>query len=404
MNHPLTTTLTRQLSPSLLRSEVDMKVAKIRPSCTPLDQISRLIGSRRAKSMRVEYYSVETKEGHDSVAKDIRDLIVSSGRTFEVEVKTPGLFSATETVLIPSVTIPSGPYKGQDLVAYVDSIADSKLKLIPVNIGPDVVDLSIGSLSAGETIIRMGRAARELDVQTTLFTAIPRKDYNFCQIFKTQIEQSQLQRLADKEVGWEMTDQEEVAVMDMRMGMEKSFLFGARSRVCLGDTADEVFFTGGIWNQTDHTYFYDHSQAPRDETANLSQAAFSGKGGTTKKVLLAGSELLKYLSRDPDVSVINSEGKETVYDIDFNVINTRYGKLYVHYSEVFDLCGKADCGIVIDPNYITKYSHIPFSTNEISFRKQGVRNTDALVLTEASCLVLRHPDVHLRIEPAKAQL
>ena len=30
-------------------------------------------------------------------------------------------------------------------------------------------------------------------------------------------------------------------------------------------------------------------------------------------------------------------------------------------------------------------------------RQAGVRNTDALVLTEASCMTLRYPKAHLRI-------
>lgn len=55
------------------------------------------------------------------------------------------------------------------------------------------------------------------------------------------------------------------------------------------------------------------------------------------------------------------------------------------------------CGMVIDPEYITKYSHIPFTADRISFHKQGVRNTEAVVLTEASCLVLRYPGAHMRI-------
>ena len=32
----------------------------------------------------------------------------------------------------------------------------------------------------------------------------------------------------------------------------------------------------------------------------------------------------------------------------------------------------------------------------------GIRNTDALVLTEASCLTLRYPAAHMRIVPKTA--
>ena len=38
-----------------------------------------------------------------------------------------------------------------------------------------------------------------------------------------QVEQSTLQKLANKEVGWTFSDQEEVAIIDMRQGMEKNW-------------------------------------------------------------------------------------------------------------------------------------------------------------------------------------
>lgn len=179
-----TTTLTNQLSPSLLRSEIDERIALIRPSSTPLDQISRMIGARKANSMRVEYYSVDTKEGHDTVAKTVRDLILSHGQPFTVQVSNAAIFSETETVLLPSVIIPTGTYKGQALVGYISSIDGNELSLIPVNIETGLTDISAGTIAEGASVIRMGRAARELDVQTAQFIALPRKDYNFCQIFK----------------------------------------------------------------------------------------------------------------------------------------------------------------------------------------------------------------------------
>ena len=58
---PLTTTAIREASPDLLLSEIDQRVVKVRPMATPVDQISRMVGARKAKSMVVEYYSVDSK-------------------------------------------------------------------------------------------------------------------------------------------------------------------------------------------------------------------------------------------------------------------------------------------------------------------------------------------------------
>lgn len=398
-NMQLTTTLTNELSPGLLRSEIDSRIVKIRPSSTPLDQISRMTGARRAGSMKVEYYSVDTKDGDTTVSETLRSFPVTYQQEIEITVEKGAIFSETETVLIPSLKIPTGSYKGQSLVAYVSGVEGNRLKIIPINIDESVNALDLGSLETGSAVIRMGRAARELDVQTAQYIALPKKNHNYCQIFKSQVEESLYQRLSDKEVGWNFTDQEEVAIIDMRMGMEKSFLFGARARVCLGDTADEVLFTGGIWNQTDRTFNYTPGTMVDKQLVALSRAAFTGRSGSSRKILLAGSGLIETLNTIPAAKVISAEDKKTVWGVDFHLIVTKFGTLYVHHSEVFDLCGKENCGMVIDPEYITKYSHVPFSAERISFRKQGVRNTEGVVLTEASCLVLRHPDAHIRIEP-----
>ena len=40
---------------------------------------------------------------------------------------------------------------------------------------------------------------------------------------------------------------------------------------------------------------------------------------------------------------------------------------------------------------------IPFNAERLDLRGSGQRNTEALVLTEASCLTLRYPEAHARV-------
>lgn len=87
----------------------------------------------------------------------------------------------------------------------------------------------------------------------------------------------------------------------------------------------------------------------------------------------------------------------TRWGIDFTEIHTKFGRLYVVLSEIFDACGHADDGMVIDPEYLQKYVHLPFRALPIDLSKSGQRNTKAIVLTEASCLVLRYPTAHMRV-------
>ena len=389
----LTTTLSNEISPELLRNEIDSRIVKIRPSSTPLDQISRLGTARHAGSMRVEYYSVDTKEGSTNITEGNRSLSVETGKQFSIRVANSAIFSETETVLLPTLSVTTGSYKGQALVGYITEISADTLTVIPVNADstPATFDLKVG-----DPVVRMGRAARELDVQTTQFIALPRKDYNFCQIFKSQVEESLYQRLADKEVGWEFTDQEEVAIMDMRLGMEKSFLFGARSRIELAATGDEVFLTGGIWNQTDNTFEYDKLDSEA-ALIDLCKRAFTNNAGSSRKVLVGGTGLIEQLHKIEHSRFLSADQTTTKWGLDFTEIHSKFGTLYVLLSEVFDQCGMPDGGMVIDPEYITKYSHVPFRTERLNLRSAGVRNTDAIVITEASCLVLRYPGSHLRI-------
>ena len=58
--------------------------------------------------------------------------------------------------------------------------------------------------------------------------------------------------------------------------------------------------------------------------------------------------------------------------------------------------------MVIDPEYMTKYVHLPFRTEKIDLRRSGTRNSSAVVITEASCVVLRYPRAHLRVIGSKA--
>lgn len=393
MNTILTTQTTQQVSPTLLRSEIDERITRIRPSSTPLDQISRMAGARHSGSMKVDYYSVDLKPGLSSVQATLASKTYNADEGFVITVTDNGFLSKSDTVLFP--TVPAGDNKY--LTGYVIQSDGRSATILPTNLDYNQDNQYVLPLISKDTkIVRMGRAAGELDVQTPLFNTLPVKKDNFCQIFKTQIEESLLQRLADKEVGWTFSDQEEVAILDMRMCMERSFLFGNKRKITVED-GSEVMLTGGIWNQTDRLFSY--KTLDSDVLTSMMRNAFSDSNGSTRKVLLAGSGLIEQLSNLNIQRVITSNERVTKWGVDFDQIVSKFGTLYVARSEVFDLCGMDGYGMIIDPEYITKYSHIPFSAERISFHKQGVRNTEAVVLTEASCLVLRYPNAHMRIIP-----
>lgn len=403
---PLTTDLTRQASPSLLLNEIDQQIVKIRPMATPLDQISRYGGAKHAGSMIVDFYQVDTKPTSTVLSDDYSegDDVTPGGPIPKIQLITDNdeIFDTSDTILVQGVQgyeDDGVTVSQQELVLYVASRTTSGgLKVMAVN-GKTVngVTNCLPDLEAGTTLIRMGRAAAELDVQSPQFEALPVKKQNFCQIFKMQVEESTLQHLSNKEVGWDLTDQEEAAIYDMRLGMEKSFLFGRKARLWDSDKKENIMFTGGIWRQAGKQFNYTSETFTNEKVVELMRMAFTGNNGSKRKILLGGSRLIGYLSNLEYDRVVLARESVSKWGIDFTQLTSKFGTLYLLLSEVFDDCGMSENGIVIDPEYVQKYVHIPFNTSTLDLKKSGQRNVEALVLTEASCLVLRYPQSHMRI-------
>ena len=212
-----------------------------------------------------------------------------------------------------------------------------------------------------------------------------------------QVEQSTFQKLANKEVGWNFSDQEEVAIIDMRQGMEKSFLFGVNTELVDPNSKEDIYLTGGIWHQTDKQFDYNPATLTSSTLVELCRKAFTGNGGSARKILIGGSGLIEALSKIQYDKVVGAGSTFVKWGIEFREIRSNFGTLYVVLSEIFDQCGHADDGFILDPDYMTKYCHVPFHTENLDLRRSGIRNTDAIVVTEASCLVLRHPKAHMKV-------
>ncbi len=386
---PLTTPVTEEVSPDLLIGDIDSRIVKIRPMATPVDQISRLAPARKCKSMKLEYYSVDTPPEVNTLAAAVEQS--ASTDTALLMLNESNVFCVSDTVLAPDAMVNGHKVS---VMMYVLESKDNAMKVRAIGVPSGILFPQLVLVSR---FVRMGRAAAELDVQTANAQAIPVKLTNYCQIFKAQVEQSMMQRMSAKEVGWTLSDQEEVALMDMRMGMEKNFLFGVRHRFDKGLDYGEVFMTAGIWNQTSNDFTYTKGKLDALKLVALTRKAFTGNAGSARKILVAGSGFIEELSRLNTVKSLGAVETVTRWGIDFKEMHTNFGRLYVVLSEVFDMCGHADDGMVIDPEYLQKYVHIPFKAMPIDLCRSGQRNTEAVVLTEASCLVLRYPNAHMRI-------
>ncbi len=409
---PLTTEITRGESEDLLLNEVDKRITRIRPMATPIDQLSRHAGARRSGSMVVDYYSVDVKPTKATLAEAYTEpgagSATASAQKVQITTDNNDIFEPSETILVQGVkgyeSDGKTPSKA-DLVLYISSKEESgELNVYAVN-GKTIGNITgcVPSIEQGTPLIRMGRAATELDVQTAQFEALPVKDQNFCQIFKMQIEQSTFQKIANKEVEWDFSDSEEAAIYDMRLGMEKTFMFGVKRRLYDSKKKEEVSFTGGIWWQAGKEYTFDpEKELTEEDLIDIMKESFTGNGGNKRKILIGGSDFIGRINKLDVNKVVSAEDDFVKWGIDFSEVRSKFGRLFVLYSEVFDECGMSDYGFIFDPEYLSKWSHVPFDRQVLDLKGAGVRNTDAVVLTEASCLTLRYPAAHMRIIPKKA--
>ena len=394
MKNIVTTDVVNQASPELLRSEIDRRIVKIRPMSTPIDQISRHADSRRSGSMIVKYYAVNDRPYETVIHSDIpAKTAATAGENVQAKISVANAqpFAASETVYIPDITNSDG----KPVTGYVSEVKGSILTIFFTCTDNDG-RVSVPEIERGSRIVRMGRAAGELDIQTDQFHALPKNAENYCQIFKAQVEQSTLVTSSNKEVGWTFGDQEEAAIIDMRQCMERNFMFGNKMKLEI-EGKDPVLLTGGIWAQAGKEIAYKEGELTDEKMVAICREAFTGTNGSSRKLLIAGSEFIEAMHRLGASRTLSATDKMTRWGLDFTTYVSKFGTLYVLMSETFDQCGHAAHAMIIDPEYLTKYSHIPFNTQKLNLRTSGVRNTDAIVITEASCLVLRYPDAHMRI-------
>jgi hypothetical protein len=397
-NEPLTTDVAKENS-DILENTIDEEIVKINPMSTPIDQISRQAKAKKCESYEVEYYSVDTRPVSDTLKTETSLVAPGSANnppTVSIVPNKLEIFEVSDTILVKGVAATDG-----ELVLYVKAKDDSKLTCVAVNGTTSGNNVGgIPAIAANTTLVRMGRAAAETDAQSPAYEALPQKEKNFCQIFKLQVEQSTLQNMHKKEVNWSFNDLEERAVMDMRRGIEKSFLFGMKGKIYDTVKKSWIYLTGGIWGQAGKEYKYDNSKDfTEQDLIGLMKQVFTGNGGNKKRVFLAGSDLVEKINKITFNKDVYANDTVTKWGITFRDLISNFGELYVLHDETFDECGKSGCGLIIDPEYLTKYTWMPFGREELSLKEAGVRNTDAVVLTEISCLALRYPSAHMRIEP-----
>ena len=418
-----TETQGREDDPELYTKHIDKLITKIRPMATPVDQISRYAKSSQSDSFEVKYYSVGTRPVSCQLASGVTKQ--ASGASVVLPVDDANMFTLDDTIRVPGVKAKYNE-KGvaydpadeniPDLVLCVCGRDNNTNMPVVYAVNGDIdpttnQTIYVPALSEGQTLVRMGKACGELDVQTGRFNNLPNAEIQYCQNFMIQIEQSTFDKIANKEVDWTFTDLEEDGIYDMRLSQENTYLWGAKN-VIRHPAKDGMatWFTKGIWwmagkdievgewdNDKKVTVISD------DNLVDITKDLFVGTGiGNKSKVLLCGSEMLSAFSKIKSDKFRLKETKE-IWNLKFKSWDTDFGEVLTIHHELFDLNGMADCGFALDPDYLTKKVHVSWSRNILDLKSAGVRNTNAVVIQEVACIYLRYAKAHARMRLAKAE-
>lgn len=415
VNAAASVTVGMEANEGLYMSDIDQRITRIRPMATPIDQISRHSKAMKSESMVVEYYSVGTRPIKTTLTAAIVEQ--TSGTQLTINVADPSMFDEADTIRVVGVKGCIGGDKAkpskEDLILCVVGANDTDGQPIVYAVngikGSDGQPTLVPAVAKDAVLIRMGKACAELDAQTSVFSNIPTPETQYCQNFMMQVEQSTLDKIAKKEVDWSFSDLEEDGVYDMRLGQENTFLFGTMGKIKHAKKKNTAWFTEGIWWQAgkDLTVgVYDATSQSTtitdDELVDITKELFTGTGvGNKRKVLFAGSDLLAAFSKIQSDKFRLKESVE-VWNLKFKSFDTDFGEVLVMHHELFDMNGMADCGLALDPEYLTKKVHVAWERNVLDLQTAGIRKTDAVVLQEICCLYLRYKKAHARVKLAKA--
>lgn len=401
-------------------ADVDKRIVKIRPMATPIDQISRYAKSSPCSSFEVKYYSVGTRP--ISCKTNAKLTAQASGASIVLPVDDPNMFTLDDTIRVVGV---KGKYNDKGVAYSNDDTAPDLVLCVcgkdPSTNMPVVYAVNgaldtnsspiwVPEIASGTTLVRMGKACGELDVQTGRFNNIPMPETQYCQNFMIQVEQSTFDKIADKEVNWSFSDIEEDGIYDMRLSQENTYLFGVKNVIKhVAKDGMNTWFTGGIWYMAGKDIEVGVWDADAkcavitdDNLVDITKDLFVGTGiGNKRKILFCGSEMLSAFSK------IKSEKfrlKDTVevWNLKFKSWDTDFGEVLTIHHELFDANGMSDCGFAMDPEYLSKKTHVSWARNVLDLKKAGVRNTDAVVIQEVACLYLRYAKAHARMRLAQA--
>lgn len=422
--------------------QVNQKIVEMKFCGTPIDQILRQATTNASKDIVVKYYSVGQRPLRVGIAQ-ATDASGSGGGAVTVVVEKQAIIGVMDTLLVMDedgnliVTESQDPkYVGRPLQLRVSAIDDDGNPKVYATNG--VEDSSgrpfkLPSLPAGAQLLRMGRAAAEIDINTGAFYQIPEPSEQYCQRFIMMVEETTYSRLSEKEVDWTFTRLEKMSMEDMRIGMEATGLFGNKGMHRLPDGKGLIYLSDGIYwhagkdatlghweikkdsngdpvtyESGGTTYYVQEYVITEDELIDLVSNITDSAGNTSrKKMVFVDRDIYSALCKirtNNRIRLLEQKDNYMSLGLDFESYTCMGTTLLFYRHDLFNEWGFVGKGFALDPEYLDKWAFQPWERNEYDLKKLFVRNSNAVVMEEFSCWTLAYPDAHCRISmPPKTE-
>ena len=392
---------------------IDSEITKVQPTSTPLHQLVSYAKKKSGKSLIVKYYSWGYRPYKTTVGAGMQAF---QGDRVVLPVADAGIFTVDDTILVLGVHgyTPDGLTltPNQDLELSVCEIEKTTgMPVVYAVNGQDTEtfgNIGVPTLPAGTKLLRMAKAAGELDAQTGKYYSKPKAQTNNVQKFMCQVEASHIEKIHEHELSnFTWSDVEEEAIMDMKRTMEFTYMWGVKGEHVHEGKQGTVWFTQGIWSMAGKeiqvgNYVNGKDLITEDDLVDVLKDMFVGTNlGGKQKVLLCGSDFLAALSKIKSDRLVYRETVDK-FGLKFKSFDSEFGELLAVHAEFMNAAEKSKWAFAMDPDYLRKYTFRPWGRNVIDKNAIGVSETEAAIIREMSCVYLTYAAAHARLFLASA--
>ena len=232
-----------------------------------------------------------------------------------------------------------------------------------------VADTTAATIPSGAFLTRIGTSFAEGTGSPDVSQRNPKKQHNFCQIFKTAYELTETVKETTFRTGDAKQNDRRRKSFDHAVSMELAWLYG-RAYETTGDNGKPKRYTGGLrqFIRTNNKVFDPSATSGKSEVTEDNFLDFVHKvfdhegdnGGSDERLVLAGNEALNTLNklaRDSNSTRINFDGIVETYGMRLQRWIVPQGAFYVRTHPLLNTHGRYSSSMfIVDPaNLVYRY-------------------------------------------------